>query len=58
MEFFKRQTQIHFMAKKKYTTSIALALCIAALVLLAVKGLNYGLEFTGGTQVELRLPSS
>ncbi len=54
MEFFKRQTHIQFMSMKKYTTSIALALCITSLVLLAVKGLNYGLEFTGGTQVELR----
>lgn len=54
MEFFKRQTHIHFMAKKKYTLGIALLLCIVSLTMLAVKGLNYGLEFTGGTQVELR----
>jgi preprotein translocase subunit SecF len=54
MEFFKSQTHIHFMAMKKYTTGIALILCIASLTMLVVKGLNYGLEFTGGTQVELR----
>jgi preprotein translocase subunit SecF len=54
MEFFKSQTHIHFMAMKKYTTGIALLLCITSLALLGIKGLNYGLEFTGGTQVELR----
>lgn len=54
MEFFRKKTAIHFMGMKKYTTGIALALSIASLVLLAVKGLNYGLEFTGGTQIELR----
>lgn len=54
MEFFKSQTHIHFMAKKKYTLGLALVLCIASLAMLAIKGLNYGLEFTGGTQVELR----
>lgn len=42
------------MGMKKYTTSIALALCILSLTMLFVKGLNYGLEFTGGTQIELR----
>jgi preprotein translocase subunit SecF len=54
MEFFRKQTHIHFMGMKKYTTGIALALSLFSLGLLAFKGLNYGLEFTGGTQVELR----
>lgn len=54
MEFFKSQTHVHFMGMKKYTLSLALVLCIISLTMLVVKGLNYGLEFTGGTQVELR----
>jgi preprotein translocase subunit SecF len=54
MEFFKKQTHVHFMAMKKYTLGLALALCLVSLFMLAFKGLNYGLEFTGGTQVELR----
>lgn len=58
MEFFKRATHFPFMALKKYTTSLALFLGITSLVLLAVQGLNYGLEFTGGTQVELRFPQA
>lgn len=54
MEFFKKQTNFNFMDLKKYTAGVALALCIFAMGLLFVKGLHYGLEFTGGTQVELR----
>jgi len=54
MEFFRNQTTIHFMGMKKYTVGLALILCLTALGLLIVKGLNFGLEFTGGTQVELR----
>lgn len=56
MEFFKKKTNISFMRMKKYTTGIALVLCLISLALLGFKGLNYGLEFTGGTQVELRFP--
>ena len=54
MEFFKKQTNIKFMSLKKYTTSVALALCLISISLLLFKGLHYGLEFTGGTQIELR----
>lgn len=54
MEFFKRQTKIPFMRLKKVTTALALLMCLATSLLLTTKGLNYGLEFTGGTQVELR----
>lgn len=54
MEFFKRQTHFRFMALKRYTTGIALTLALTSLGLLIFKGLHYGLEFTGGTQIELR----
>lgn len=54
MEFFKRQTNFPFMRYKHITTGAALILCLAVIGLLCIKGLNYGLEFTGGTQIELR----
>lgn len=54
MEFFKKQTHIQFMKLKRYTTGFALVLCGISLLLLTVKGLHYGLEFTGGTQIEMR----
>lgn len=54
MEFFKKQTHFRFMSLKRYTIGTALALTLIALGLLTFKGLHYGLEFTGGTQIELR----
>lgn len=54
MEFFKTQTNFNFMALKKYTAGVALICCIASMSLLLFKGLHYGLEFKGGTQIELR----
>ncbi len=42
------------MALKKYTAGVALAVSIFALALVFFKGLHYGLEFTGGIQMELR----
>lgn len=54
MEFFKRQTHFNFMSMKRYTTGIAAVVCLFSLSLLIFKGLHYGLEFTGGTQIEMR----
>lgn len=54
MEFFKKETQIDFMGIRHYTWFIVITLWIVAFGLLVVKGLNFGLDFTGGTQVELR----
>ena len=39
-----------FIAKRKYWFAISLALIAISAVTLAVKGLNLGIEFTGGSQ--------
>jgi preprotein translocase subunit SecF len=54
MEFFKKQTHFNFMRLKKITTGLALLLCLVSAGLLIFKGLHYSMEFTGGTQIELR----
>ena len=54
MEFFKKETRIHFMGIRHYTGFLVVLLAIISIVLLATKGLNFGLDFTGGTQVEAR----
>lgn len=58
MEFFKRETNIDFMGQRKITGFLSLTLCIVAMVCLVKFGLNFGLEFTGGSQVELRFKES
>lgn len=42
------------MGVRRYTGTITLILWIIAIALLVFKGLNFGLDFTGGTQIEAR----
>lgn len=44
---------IDFMGVRKFASVLSIALVIAAVALLAIRGLNLGLDFTGGTSVEL-----
>ena len=44
---------INFMAVRHLAFALTVALTVASLASLAVKGLNFGLDFTGGTLVEL-----
>ncbi|EKD70634.1 MAG: hypothetical protein ACD_46C00465G0003 [uncultured bacterium] len=53
MEFFKHNTTINFMAQRKWAAILSVILFIFSLGTLAVNGLNWGLDFTGGTQVQV-----
>ena len=50
MELFK-QTNIDFLSRKWLTLGISVALVVASIVTLIVKGPNYGIDFRGGTLV-------
>jgi preprotein translocase subunit SecF len=56
MEFFKHNTHINFMAQRKWAALASLILFLLSITSLVVKGLNWGLDFTGGTQIQLRFP--
>ena len=53
MEFFRISRDIPFMSWGKYTTTISLVTFIAAVFFLVTKGLNLGVDFTGGTVLEV-----
>ncbi len=53
MEFFKIKRDIPFMSYGKITTSISLVTFLFAVFFLAYKGLNFGVDFTGGTVMEV-----
>ncbi|CAK0751518.1 Sec translocon accessory complex subunit SecF [Gammaproteobacteria bacterium] len=53
MEFFKKISKINFMNKRWYAIGISSVLFILSLVLLIVLGLNLGVDFTGGTVIEV-----
>jgi preprotein translocase subunit SecF len=58
MEFFKRTPSLDFMGKRKVTYVISVLLMIGSLVLLAVRGLNLGIDFTGGVVIEVNYPGA
>ena len=53
MEFFKSNTKIQFMRQRFIAAIISIVLFVASIAALAVNGLNLGLDFTGGTQIEM-----
>jgi len=53
MEFFKHNTQIDFMAKRKWAAIFSVLICSISFIILFVNGLQWGLEFTGGTEVHI-----
>ncbi|MBC7944196.1 MAG: protein translocase subunit SecF [Burkholderiales bacterium] len=53
MEFFRIKRDIPFMSWGKYTTTISLVTFLLSIFFLATKGLNFGVDFTGGTLMEV-----
>ena len=58
MEFFKLRKDIPFMRHALVFNIISLITFIIAVVLLATKGLNFGVDFTGGTMLEINYPQA
>lgn len=54
MEFFKQNTKIRFMGIRKFTYAFSIIIVVASLSSLIMNGLNFSLEFTGGTQLVLK----
>jgi len=53
MEFFKPNTNIDFLGLRKWAALFSCIVFIASLISFFYHGLNLGLDFTGGTQIEL-----
>lgn len=53
MEFFKQNTRIDFMSQRKWAAIISAILFSLSIASLLYHGLDWGLDFTGGTQVQL-----
>ena len=54
MEFFRIKRDIPFMSYGKLTTAISLITFVLAVFFLVTKGLNYSVEFTGGTVMQVQ----
>jgi preprotein translocase subunit SecF len=58
MEFFKKKTSFRFMGQRRRWYTISAVMILASIAMLAIRGLNFGIDFTGGVVLELSFPKS
>jgi preprotein translocase subunit SecF len=54
MEFFKAQKTYSFMEKRIPFLILSIFLILASIILIFTKGLNFGIDFTGGTVIQVK----
>ena len=58
MEFFHKKTSYPFMATRRRWYMVSAILIVGSLLALAVRGLNFGVDFTGGVVMEFGFPQA
>jgi preprotein translocase subunit SecF len=58
MRLFKGKLAIDFMGKRRYAMILSVVLLTVSVVALVGKGLNFGIDFTGGTLIEMGYPEA
>ena len=53
MEFFNPNSNIDFMGARRFTAVCSGLIFLVSIAALVINGLNWGLDFTGGTQIEI-----
>jgi preprotein translocase subunit SecF len=56
MEFFNPNSNVDFMGARKWTALFSILIFVISIAALAINGLKWGLDFTGGTQIEISYP--
>lgn len=57
-EIIKPGLNIDFMGKRKIWAGLSILVLVGTFALLATKGLNYGIDFTGGAEVQVKVPAA
>jgi len=58
MEFLSKTTHIDFMGKRKIAISLSITLVVLSLISMLFRGMNFGIEFTGGVVIEAGFPTT
>jgi len=58
MEFFKPDSNVNFLGLRKYSAILSVLMFVVSIGALCINGLNLGLDFTGGVQIEVHYPQA
>ncbi|KTD03287.1 protein translocase subunit SecF [Fluoribacter gormanii] len=58
MEFFNPNSNVDFMGARRWTAIFSILIFVLSIGALAIHGLKWGLDFTGGTQIEVSYSSA
>jgi preprotein translocase subunit SecF len=58
MEFFHKKTSYPFMATRRRWYTVSAVLVIGSILALGFRGINFGIDFTGGVVLELSFPQA
>jgi preprotein translocase subunit SecF len=58
MEFFNSNSKVDFMGARRWAALFSIAIFVLSMGALLIHGLKWGLDFTGGTQIEVSYPQA